>query len=222
MRALDGLAKRNSQRFGVVARKSAQQIVQRIHDALLATGFTRPPAELPVAKFAAEYDRPISPRQKDVDLVGQKNDFTSARQKSFFRRRRLGGRRAGDQNVARLRPQSRNACGISKATPRRDSASMGSMSLYVKTVTSLIGPLSPESVPDAPEQSGAAESDLPGDVEWNGVDRRDRKVDLGRLAAGQTLRELLSHRGRERDAAAVAAEIGEQAGRGFMDMRIVI
>src|SRR3984893_11549922 len=52
--------------------------------------------------------------------------------------------------------------------------------------------------------------------------RRDGHVDLRRLAADQPPRQLLSHRARKRDAAAVAAEIDQHARSGLMHMRIVI
>ena len=54
MGTLDGPAKRSPQAFGIIVWKSPKQIVKRIHCAL-AAGFTRPPSEIPVAKFTAEY-----------------------------------------------------------------------------------------------------------------------------------------------------------------------
>jgi hypothetical protein len=82
MCALDGPAKRRAQRLGVIVWKSPKQIVKRIHCAL-AAGFTRPPSEIPVAKFTAEYASTNSPQKNHVDPVGRKNGFAPPRQKSF-------------------------------------------------------------------------------------------------------------------------------------------
>jgi len=52
--------------------------------------------------------------------------------------------------------------------------------------------------------------------------RRDGHVDLRRLAADQPPRQLLSHRARKRDAAAVAAERYQKILRGLVHVRIMI
>jgi len=82
MGALDSLAKRRAQGFCVIVGESPKQFVKRIHCAL-AAGFTRPPSEIPVAKFTAEYASTNSPHKNHVDPVGRKNDFARPGQKSF-------------------------------------------------------------------------------------------------------------------------------------------
>src|SRR5260370_4779470 len=67
----------------------------------------------------------------------------------------------------------------------------------------------------------APDADGPECMKANWFWRRDGHVDLRRLAADQPPRQLLSHRARKRDAAAVAAEIDQHARSGLMYMRIV-
>src|SRR5260370_38423812 len=69
---------------------------------------------------------------------------------------------------------------------------------------------------DAPDADGP--ECMKADRFW----RRDGHIDLGRLAADQPPRQLLSHRARKCDAAAVAAEIDQHARSGLMYMRIVV
>jgi hypothetical protein len=58
-----------------------------------------PPKFLP-RKFAAEYVSTNSPQQYDVDLVGQKNDFTFLHQKSFAAEPCLLDVQRGRQRIA--------------------------------------------------------------------------------------------------------------------------
>src|SRR5258708_21898098 len=75
---------------------------------------------------------------------------------------------------------------------------------------------------DSAVEQDATYSDGPerGNSKWIGS--CDRHIDPGRIAPDQPPGQLLSHRGRERNAAAVAAEIDQRARPRFVHMRIVI
>src|SRR3982074_2569174 len=71
-------------------------------------------------------------------------------------------------------------------------------------------------------EHGALHGHRPELVEANRLDGCDRHIDLGGLALDQPSRQLLSHGGCERDAAAIAAEIDHRSGSRFMHVRVVI
>src|SRR5260221_5778317 len=79
-----------------------------------------------------------------------------------------------------------------------------------------------ETIANPAVEHDAPDADGPECMKANWFWRRDGHVDLRRLAADQPPRQLLSHRARKRDAAAVAAEIDQHARSGLMHLRIVI
>ena len=82
--------------------------------------------------------------------------------------------------------------------------------------------LHPQPVPHPSGQHRCGDAERPERVQRHRLDAGNGHVDRGILAADETARELLSHRGRERDAAAVAAERDQEIFRGLMHMRIMI
>src|SRR5439155_24923323 len=83
-------------------------------------------------------------------------------------------------------------------------------------------PLDPQPVPYSPRHDSGGDADRPERVQRHRLDARYRHIDLGVAAADETARELTAHRGRERDAAAVAAERDQEIFRRLVHMGIMI